>query len=125
MSETQLEEPSEKSNRLSLDTIFTILAKSRRRQILQSLTATTSPLAVADLTKEIARRESNAPHSEISDRVYDEIHTNLVHNHLPKLYESDLLVHDQQQNIVRLTPKSDELLLFLDALIQTSAHSSE
>ncbi|WP_435177130.1 DUF7344 domain-containing protein [Halorussus sp. AFM4] len=90
------------------------LASRQRRLALRCLRECETPMAVADLTDELVRRERGADPEDVPD-ARDRIYVQLYHNHLPKLVEVGAVVLDRRANLVELGPAAADLRPLLDA----------
>lgn len=99
------------SKQLSDDTtaVFRCLSHARRRYVLDCLKDAQSPLALADLAKDVAARETDAPRSEIAAETELDVYTALYHSHIPKLASMDFVRYDREQEEVELTEFPDIL----------------
>lgn len=92
--------------------LFDSLSNQRRRYALYCLYRYETPMALADLTDEIIRMETDVPPTavpEIRERAY----THLYHRHLPKLAEVGLVSFDMNENLVSLGDAADEVKPYL------------
>lgn len=92
--------PSERS----LDVIFRVLARQRRRDALYVLYRHPGSLAVAELADEVASVEGTDP---------ERVRTSLHHVHLPKLVDAGVAEYDAETGTVRLADHSDWFRRFL------------
>ena len=69
-------------------------------------------MALADLTDEIVRLETDAPPTAIPEK-REQVYTHLYHRHLPKLAESRLVSFDMNENLVCLGDAVDEVKPYL------------
>lgn len=80
----------------SVSEIFAALAHRRRRYVLYTLQEADTTLSTEELADEIVARERDQPGSEFLTDHTQDIHTDLVHNHLPKLQTTGLIEYDHQ-----------------------------
>jgi hypothetical protein len=86
----------------SFDTLFDLLADSRRRYALYALVGAEDGLAdVETLADEVAMWEARTDDSTISDSIRTEIEEELRETHLPCLAEADILEYDDRSDVAR------------------------
>ncbi|WP_254763995.1 DUF7344 domain-containing protein [Natrinema marinum] len=77
-----------------LDALFEALADERRRTVLSVLGDQYHPIATETLARDVAAREAGTTERAVSDDRVHEVHTSLVHVHLPVLHEATLVSYD-------------------------------
>ena len=87
----------------SVDELFDVLRKSRRRAVLSILAGRQSPTNVQDLAHTIAVRENDVAPASLSESTIREVHVTLHHVHLPKLDEASLIDYDREEQTVETT----------------------
>ena len=93
---------------LDIETSYSLLSNARRRRLL-ALLGEARVWTVDALAREIAAREENAP--------VDRIELTLVHNHLPRLADYDVIEWDGRSgDVVRSDRYAD-----LEPLLRTTA----
>ncbi|WP_321113007.1 DUF7344 domain-containing protein [Halorussus salinisoli] len=86
----------------SFDTLFGLLAESRRRYALYALIGTQDGLAdVEALADEVAMWEARTEDERITDAARQEVADELRETHLPKLAEADIVEFDARSDVVR------------------------
>jgi hypothetical protein len=86
----------------SFDTLFDLLADSRRRYALYALVGAEDGLAdVETLADEVAMWEARTDDTTISDAIRTEIEDELRETHLPCLAEADILEYDDRSDVAR------------------------
>lgn len=90
--------------------IFVLLAKRRRRLLLQILRETDTPLMISELANRIAERDIERPTPE--DRCA--VRIALYHNHLPRLADDDVVVYDEVDETVCPGVNFDTVVSVLD-----------
>lgn len=102
--------------KLDTDTIFELLANQRRRNILSHLTEHRTPIAMADLAVEVTASETGiSPRvSQIEKGEEISVHRSLVHVHVPKLADANVVEYDHDRETVALGANADHLLSLLD-----------
>jgi len=96
----EVSQPQERASR-----IYECLAHTRRRHALHYLSASDTPVALADLAEAVARREASVSGAEISDKAVKDVYMSLYHNHIQKLSDAELVQYNQEQDSV--TPMAD------------------
>jgi len=95
---------------LSEDEIFTLLAMSRRRELLRALDRAGGEATVGDITNELAGREHG---DEAGVKERKTVYVSLYQTHVPRLVAAGVLVHDEDTKLVRLTDRGAVLLAYL------------
>lgn len=86
------------------DATLEALADDRRRIAVDCLPAPGEPVALADLARDVAVRESDDSFDEISDERLASVERTLYHVHLPKLDDADLVAFDANARTVERAP---------------------
>lgn len=94
------------STRVSLDIAMDALANRYRRRLLVSLLAH-NPQDDDD---------PQIPADEVGADDLDELHSAMVHSHLPKLEDAGFILWDRDQNVVRTGPRFGEIKPLLELL---------
>lgn len=95
---------------LSETDVFVLLAKRRRRLILETLRESSTPLRTIELAERVGSHENEALSVEDLRAVY----LDLAHNHLPGLHDADVVLYDREDGTVRPGPNFDALVRVLD-----------
>lgn len=86
----------------SFDTLFDLLADSRRRYALYALVGAEDGLAdVETLADEVAMWEARTGDTTITESLREEIKDELRETHLPCLAEADILEYDDRGDVAR------------------------
>lgn len=100
---------------------YEILSARERRAALRCLAAADFPVAIADLTRDVAR-ELEHPGADDPDRGtepsperLERLHIRLHHCDLPKLADHGLLVIDRDRRAVTLQERGERIAGYLDA----------
>lgn len=105
----------EEQARLSRASVFSLLADERRLTVIEQLQQMRVPLAVADLAREIATRESE--HSSINRGDHqDTVLQSLHHCHVPKLVDAGVVAYDETRNTVERGVNFQRVAAVLNAL---------
>jgi hypothetical protein len=110
--ETRDEETSTRSPE-QLDQIFAILQNHRRRLVLAYLRAHDSTTQ-GDLARHVAAVENEIPESAVTSTQRKRVYVSLYQAHLPKLDDFGAISFDRDRGTVERTPRTDELLRYLD-----------
>ena len=92
---------------LDPDTIYTIVADSQRRHLLDALQRLRSA-TVAECAHVIAKRDHNV--TLLDENARDRIQLSLVHNHLPRLADYDVVDYDAERGEVHVGDAFEELV---------------
>lgn len=105
-----------------LTRVFSSLSTQRRRYVLYQL-QDTPYMQVDDLAVQIAAWEQDIPVDEVTADQCKRVQTDLVHSHLPKLDDYDIVDYDARSEAVRLTEPHSLLseVLALAATIEKPA----
>ncbi|AZH26562.1 DUF7344 domain-containing protein [Haloplanus aerogenes] len=96
-----------------LDQIFVILQNHRRRLVLEYLRDRDSTTQ-GDLARHVAAVENDVPEDTVTSTQRKRVYVSLYQAHLPKLDQFDAIAFDQDRGTIERTPKTDELLAYLD-----------
>lgn len=98
------------------DAALEALASERRRHLVSLLLEHDEPMAMADLSKEIAKRECCDEGSPLLDDHAKDIYLTLYHLHVPKLVDLDVLTCNDDRLTVTTNPavaEATELIEYL------------
>lgn len=95
------------------DAIFSLLSDTRRRFLLYQLLET-EYAAVDGLARRIAAVEQNSVVGVVDEGTVDEVGLSLVHSHLPRLADYDILEFDTRSGDVVTTDAFESLRPFLE-----------
>ncbi|ELZ30444.1 hypothetical protein C474_11546 [Halogeometricum pallidum JCM 14848] len=87
----------------ALDERLEALSHRRRRHVLQCLEEGRTPLTLAELANEVAKRDRDATQSGISAEEVEKVRVVLYHLHLPKLRDADLVAYDRENDSITLS----------------------
>jgi hypothetical protein len=97
---------------VSLDRLFEILSKRRRRYVFYYLEQRDGPVPVDELVIAINEWEDETP-EEIPNEKFENVEISLQHNHLPKIDEIEYVRYDPEQQVIQINESSPELDAFL------------
>lgn len=95
----------------SLDRVFDVLSKERRRYVLYYLDQSDEPVSIEELTEKIREWESSS--DELNDETFDDVYLSLTHNHLPKAARAKYIEYDSEESRVEITGEPSEFKIIL------------
>lgn len=107
----------------SLDEVFALFSKERRRFALYYLDQTDGPVSIEELVEQIHEWETAEPHDSVPAETFKEIVLSLEHNHLPQIENATHIEYDREDRHVRIsdfTAGVDVLLSVSKSLEQPS-----
>lgn len=113
---SRAEQPSGES--LLINDLFEVLAHNRRRILLAVLQGHDQPQAVADVVKEIAAYEQDAPVDTLPPEDINQIHYHLHHVHIPKLEEYEFISYNDDRNTIALTERATHLQPYIERIAE-------
>lgn len=99
-----------------LDEVLSLLSDRYRRHALACLDGLPDPVALEDLTDQVAGREFQQPPDKVSMIIRTRIATALHHTHLPKLEEAGVITYDSDEGQVTAITIEPPLTGFLDKI---------
>jgi DNA-binding transcriptional ArsR family regulator len=102
-------------DRLTKDTVFSVLSNQRRRHVLRCLRDEPDGSNIRDLSRQIAAWENDVSVEEITYKQRKRVYTSLHQTHLPKLADSGVIDYDRDRGTVALTERAATLEEFLHA----------
>lgn len=106
------------SERLSKDTIFSMLSNQRRRHVLYYLDRESGPVSLRDLAEQIAAWENDVAVSELDYKQRKRVYTSLHQTHLPKLDDAGIVSYDRENGTVTLADRADDLDAYFERVGQ-------
>lgn len=100
------------TSKLTDDAVHTLLADSQRRHLL-SLLNRTGQEKIEDLARKVAAREQDTRLENVSEDAQQQVAISLIHNHLPRLAEHNIVSYDLDSKDVVLMDVVDELEEYL------------
>lgn len=99
---------------LSRKTAFQLLSHSYRLALLDCLEAYDETLTLADASEQVASKIEDAPVEEIEAESVKRIYLSLYHSHVPRLEAHDIVQYDQEQDLVTLDSRADQLVAYMN-----------
>ncbi|QSX00536.1 DUF7344 domain-containing protein [Haloterrigena alkaliphila] len=97
----------------TLDGVFAVFANYRRRYVLHYLREE-ERASLGGIARQIAAWERAYRSEEVSGDLADRIEIELVHTHLPRLREADLVQYDRRASLVVYRDPPDIVRALLD-----------
>lgn len=91
-----------------VDEILVALSHHQRRETLDILREAGCPLAVADLSVELARKLEDFHSEHEAKKRAEQLQVELYHCHVPRLAEAGLLEYNEDRRVVTLTETASE-----------------
>jgi hypothetical protein len=101
-------------DRLSKGEIFDVLQNQRRRYVLQYLKRYEGPVDLSELAVQIAAWEYHTPVEEVTNDQKKRVYTTLQQTHLSKLEQAGIIQYDDDEQVIRGTPYTEELSVYLE-----------
>ena len=95
-----------------------LLANTRRRYLLYQLVES-GPRNVEELSTQIAAWENESSLSSVSREDHQQVYISLVHNHLPRLADYDIIDYDIRSGDVVCSDGFDDIQKLLEQFRQT------
>ncbi|MFC6786813.1 hypothetical protein ACFQFH_13285 [Halobaculum halobium] len=97
----------------SLDEVFRLLSRERRRYALYYLRQQDGPVTIEQLARTISEWESDPSDADVPDELFENVVLTLDHNHFPKRAEADSIEYDRENRQVRITDTASEIDVML------------
>ncbi|WP_122090732.1 DUF7344 domain-containing protein [Halalkalicoccus subterraneus] len=109
---------------VSLDTVFDLLRKERRRYALYYLDRREGQVSIEELTEQVARWEDESP-GEPAPEKYDRVELSLHHTHLPKTASADFIEYDAEAGDINVhgTPTEFDAVLTVAEVFEENGSS--
>jgi DNA-binding transcriptional ArsR family regulator len=98
---------------LSHDKVYTLLSSARRRYVLYFLCRREESVQLGELTDHLAAWENDTDIETLDSGQRKRVYVSLYQTHLPSLEEAGLVEFDEDDGVVTLTGRSEELGEFL------------
>ncbi len=92
----------------TLDTVFDLFSKKRRRYALYYLDEQSGTVTVDEVVDYVANHESDATNATIPDEQYDRVELSLRQVHIPKTAEIDSIEYDRDEGEITIQGTSTE-----------------
>ncbi|WP_424017054.1 DUF7344 domain-containing protein [Halorientalis pallida] len=115
MATTQAAEPAATDEgSLSTETIFETLSNKRRRYTLHYLKRIGEPVAIRDLSEQLAAWENGVEREQVKPKERKRLYTALHQTHLPKMDRLGVVAYDSDRGVVALTEAIDQFDIYFD-----------
>ena len=94
---------------ISQDSAYDLLSNSRRRYVISILRERDEPMALNELSRELAAWENDVDPAELTDQQIKRIYVSLYQTHIPKLSDAGVVSYDQETGTVELEDTVHEL----------------
>ncbi|MDG5760323.1 helix-turn-helix domain-containing protein [Natronococcus sp. A-GB1] len=94
---------------LEMDTQFLVLSHPRRRYLLYTL-AEQPQWSLRELATKIAAWEGDISEETVTADERDKVHVSLMHAHVPKLVDHDVIAFDRESEIISKGEHADQIL---------------
>lgn len=94
---------------VSLDRVFDLLSKERRRYALYYLEQQDEPVSIDEVATQVAEWETNGATVTISEDKFEQIEVELQHNDLPKAAEAKYIEYDCEAEVIEVTGTPPEV----------------
>lgn len=98
---------------VSLDRVFELFSRERRRYALYALDDADGPLDVKELAERVAQWEEDD--EEVDAETFEDVVLSLEHTHLPKASRAEYIGYDRDAEEIRITGSPTEFQIILKA----------
>ena len=95
---------------ISQGVVFRLLSHVYRRALLKYLDGRDGAVSLADAAREVTRRCSEKPVTELSDEEVREVYLALHHSHVPQLAAEETVAYDRDRKLVTLTERGERVV---------------
>lgn len=99
---------------LSIDTIFDTLSSRRRRYVLHYLKGAPGPVAIRDLSEQLAAWEHGIDRAQVRPKERKRLYTALHQTHLPRMDSLGVLHYDRNRGVVKMTGALEQFDIYYD-----------
>lgn len=114
----------QEAQELSADTILELLANRRRRYLLYALRGQDGPIELSTLAETVAGWEHDVPPDEVAKNEYKSVYVSSVQCHVPKLADSGVVDHDEDNHTVVLSENFEQLEPYLRVVVKDEPENS-
>ena len=108
---------SQETEDLTADTILELLANRRRRYLLYALRGRDEPIELSRLAETVAGWEQDVPPDDVAKNEYKSVYVSSVQCHVPKLADSGVVDHDEDNHSVVLSENFNQLRPYLQLVM--------
>lgn len=110
----------------SLNRIFDLLSKERRRYALYYLERQDGPVSVDELAEQVIEWETDPAAVSLPEERFERVEIELHHNHLPKASEAEYVEYDPESEEVEITgtPPEFNAIISVAELIERPPRNS-
>lgn len=110
----------------SLDRIFDLLSKERRRYALYYLERRDGPVSIDELAEQVIEWESDPAAVSVPEERFERVELELHHNHLPKASEAEFVEYDPERGVVEIsgTPPEFNAVISVAEVIERPPQNS-
>ncbi|AEH35410.1 DUF7344 domain-containing protein [Halopiger xanaduensis] len=91
---------------------FRILASADRQLVLHELVEADDPTRIGAISRQVAARRHRTPPQRIDEEKVERARVRLIHSHLPRLREQELIDVDRDENEISLADSDSTTQLF-------------
>lgn len=95
----------------SLDRLFELFTRERRRYVLYALDEADGPVGVDELAQRISRWEEDG--DDADPETFEDVVLSLEHTHLPKASRAEYIEYDREAGEIRITGSPTEFTIVL------------
>ncbi|SIR88828.1 DUF7344 domain-containing protein [Natronorubrum thiooxidans] len=98
---------------VSLDRVFELLSKERRRYALYYLEQRGGPVPIEEVAEQVTEWETEGVPESIPEELFERVECSLRHTDLPKASEAEYVEYDPERGVVDVTgtpPEVDAIL---------------
>jgi hypothetical protein len=110
----------------SLNRIFDLLSKERRRYALYYLERQDGPVSVDELAERVVEWETDPAAVSIPEERFERVEIELHHNHLPKASEAEFVEYNPERREVEVTgtPPEFNAIISIAEIVERAPRNS-